>query len=156
MMKIKRISLLIKLVKWISNKVNDYQVQGDCHYILFSAKIISFHLYLQLCSAKIYYQRRKWESIYYIFPSSLAPQSSIRVTFISIDYNTRNILGPISLQRDYWVIYYSQLFMEMKHPANYFAFYSLIKFLDSKLVSALRLLLKFTPHYSPLCSIPGL
>ena len=27
--------------------------------------------------------------------------------------------------------------MEMKHPANYFAFYSLIKFLDSELVSAL-------------------
>ena len=46
MMKLKRISLLIKLVKWISYKVNDYQVQGDGHYILFSAKIISFYLYL--------------------------------------------------------------------------------------------------------------
>ena len=122
--------------------------------IVFHSGQKSFLFTFSSALQKIYYQRRKWESIYYIFPSSLAPQSSIRVTFISIDYNTRNILGPISLQRDYWVIYYPQLFMEMKHPANYFAFYSLRvsrQDFSSNSVQDLRLV-KFTPHYSQLCA----
>ena len=87
-------------------------------------------------------------------PLSLAPQSSIRVTFISIDYNTSNILGPISLQRDYWVIYYPPTFHGNETPGKLFCILFSSSFQTRLLAPTWDLrLVKFPPHYSQLCAL---